>query len=168
MNTRSMNHNVPLVGESEQAAGREYRAKDVFADERGVRLELSGAYPEEAGVRALVRTLRVSEDALTLTDDVTLETEAPVTFVFMLRHRPSIQNGEARFGGLRMAFDASLDVRIEEIRVTDERMTGNFPGSVWRMTMTSGKALKHHQIFALKRTPSVPSGHLPQGGRSEV
>lgn len=168
MNTRSMNHNVPLIGESEQTAGREHRAKDVFADERGARLELSGAYPEEAGVRALVRTLRVSEDALTLTDDVTLETEAPVTFVFMLRHRPSIQNGEARFGGLRMAFDASLDVRIEEIRVTDERMAGNFPGSIWRMTMTSGKALKHHQIFALKRTPSVPPGHLPQGGRPEV
>lgn len=151
MNTRSMNHNVPLIGESEQAAGREHRAKDVSADERGARLELSGAYPEEAGVRSLVRTLRVSEDALALTDDMTLETEAPVTFVFMLRHRPSIQSGEARFGGLRMAFDASLDVRIEEIRVTDECMAGNFPGSVWRMTMTSLKGKKHWQQFRMSK-----------------
>ena len=69
----------------------------------------------------------------------------------MLRHRPSIQNGEARFGGLRMAFDASLDVRIEEIRVTDERMAGNFPGSVWRMTMTGLKGKKHRQQFRISK-----------------
>ena len=168
MNTRSMNHNVPLVGGNEQRAGRERRAADVFADENGARMELAGAYPEEAEIRSLVRTLSVSADALELTDDVTLEKEQPVTFVFMLRHQPTLEHGRAHFGKLGMAFDPSLDVHVEEIHVTDERMAGNFPGSVWRMTMTSGKTLKHHQIFALTRTPSVPSGHLPRGGRLEV
>ena len=168
MNTRSKNHNVPLIGETEQAAGHEYRARDVAADENGARMELAGAYPEEAGVRSLARTLTVSEDELELTDEVTLDAEKPVTFVFMLRHRPTVQNGQAHFGKLRMTFDASLDVRVEEIHVTDARMVKNFPGSVWRMTMTSGEAKEHRQIFALKRTPSVPSGHLPQGGRLEV
>ena len=168
MNTRSMNHNVPLVGGNEQRAGRERRAADVFADENGARMELAGAYPEEAEIRSLVRTLSVSADALELTDDVTLEKEQPVTFVFMLRHQPTLEHGRAHFGKLGMAFDPSLDVHVEEIHVTDERMAGNFPGSVWRMTMTSRKAFKHHQIFALKRTPSVPSGHLPRGGRLEV
>ena len=150
MNTRSKNHNVPLIGETEQAAGREHRARDVAADENGARMELAGAYPEEAGVRSLARTLAVSEDELELTDEVTLDAEKPVTFVFMLRHRPTVQNGQAHFGKLCMTFDASLDVRVEEIHVTDARMAKNFPGSVWRMTMTSREAKEHRQIFALK------------------
>ena len=153
MNTRSMNHNVPLVGGAEQIAGCEHRACGVAADENGARMELAGAYPEDAGVRSLVRTLSVSENALELTDDVTLDAEKPVTFVFMLRHRPTVENGQARFGRLRMTFDASLDVRTEEIPVTDARMAGNFPGSVWRMTMTSGEAKEHHQKFVVRKAP---------------
>ena len=80
---------------------------------------------------------------------MTLDAEKPVTFVFMLRHRPTVENGQARFGRLRMTFDASLDVRTEEIPVTDARMAGNFPGSVWRMTMTSGGAKEHRQMFKI-------------------
>ena len=147
MNTRSMNHNVPLVGETEQTSGRERRARDVFADENGARMELAGAYPEESGIKSLVRTLSVSEDGLELIDDAVLDAEKPVTFVFMLRHRPTVENGKARFGKLCMKFDASLDVRMEEIPVTDARMAKNFPGSVWRMTMTSGEAKEHRQMF---------------------
>ena len=147
MNTRSKNHNVPLVGETEQTSGRERRARDVFADENGARMELAGAYPEESGIKSLVRTLFVSEDGLELIDDAVLDAEKPVTFVFMLRHRPTVENGKARFGKLRMTFDASLDVRMEEIPVTDARMAKNFPGSVWRMTMTSGEAKEHRQMF---------------------
>ena len=153
MNTRSMNHNVPLVGGNEQRAGRERRAADVFADENGARMELAGAYPEEAEIRSLVRTLSVSADALELTDDVTLEKEQPVTFVFMLRHQPTLEHGRAHFGKLGMAFDPSLDVHVEEIHVTDERMAGNFPGSVWRMTMTSGGAKEYHQKFVVRKAP---------------
>ena len=153
MNTRSMNHNVPLVGGNEQRAGRERRAADVFADENGARMELAGAYPEEAEIRSLVRTLSVSADALELTDDVTLEKEQPVTFVFMLRHQPTLEHGRAHFGKLGMAFDPSLDVHVEEIHVTDERMAGNFPGSVWRMTMTSRKAKVHHKKFVVRKAP---------------
>ena len=153
MNTRSMNHNVPLVGGNEQRAGRERRAADVFADENGARMELAGAYPEEAEIRSLVRTLSVSADALELTDDVTLEKEQPVTFVFMLRHQPTLEHGRAHFGKLGMAFDPSLDVHVEEIHVTDERMAGNFPGSVWRMTMTSRKAKVHQKKIVVRKAP---------------
>ncbi len=55
MNTRSSNHNVPLIGGMEQVCGRQHAAKDVRADENGVRMDIAGAYPER--VISLIRKI---------------------------------------------------------------------------------------------------------------
>ena len=141
MNTRSRNHNVPLIGEMEQAHGRERAAKDVQADENGVRMDIAGAYPEN--VTALIRKLEIDGETLTVSDEATLDKEESVTFVLMLRHEPVVEKGRAVFGKLSMTFDPALSVSVEEIPVTDARMEKNFPGSVWRMELTSRKGKEH-------------------------
>ena len=143
MNTRSKNHNVPLIGGMEQVCGRQHAAKDVRADENGVRMDIAGAYPER--VISLIRELNVDKDGLTVSDEVTLDKAENVTFTLMLRHEPTIQNGHAMFGKLSMTFDPAMTVSLEEIPVTDARMAKNFPGSVWRLGITSGEG-KTHQI----------------------
>ena len=152
MNTRSRNHNVPLIGAMEQAAGREHAAADVSADCHGLRLDIAAAYPKEAGVCRLCRTFAIDGNGMTLTDDIELDRAQPVTWVFMLRDRPELSPGSASFGGLRLSHDSTLLQRVEEIPVTDPRMAGNFPGSVWRLALEAPAGRLHHRTFAFQRS----------------
>lgn len=152
MNTRSRNHNVPLIGAMEQAAGREHAAADVSADCHGLRLDIAAAYPKEAGVCRLCRTFAIDGNGMTLTDDIELDRAQPVTWVFMLRDRPELSPGSASFGGLLLSHDSTLLQRVEEIPVTDSRMAGNFPGSVWRLALEAPAGRLHHRTFAFQRS----------------
>ncbi len=150
MNTRSRNHNVPLIGSHEQVAGREHAASAFTADENGVRLNLAGAYPSEAGVQSLLRSVKMSDDGITLTDEVVLAEEKAVTFVFMLRHEPHLAGGQANFGKLRMDYDGDLEPYVEAIPVTDARMAKNFPGTLWRLTLKTLPARQHVHTFQIQ------------------
>lgn len=152
MNTRSRNHNVPLIGAMEQAAGREHAAADVTSDRHGLRLDIAAAYPKEAGVCRLCRTFAIDGNGMTLTDDIELDRAQPVTWVFMLRDRPELSPGSASFGGLLLSHDSTLLQRVEEIPVTDPRMAGNFPGSVWRLALEAPAGRLHHRTFAFQRS----------------
>ena len=152
MNTRSRNHNVPLIGAMEQAAGREHAATGVSADCHGLRLDIAAAYPKEAGVCRLCRTFAIDGNGMTLTDDIELDRAQPVTWVFMLRDRPELSPGSASFGGLLLSHDSTLLQRVEEIPVTDSRMAGNFPGSVWRLALEAPAGRLHHRTFAFQRS----------------
>lgn len=151
-NTRSRNHNVPLVGGAEQAPGRERAAREVSAGAHGARMEIAGAYPEEAGVCSLQRELALEDGAIRLTDDVRLAGPERVTWVFMLREEPSLRPGEARFGPLALRFDPALTPGVERMPVTDERMRRNFPGSFWRLTLESAPAAGQQQTFWITRS----------------
>lgn len=149
-NTRSMNHNLPLIGGAEQAAGRKYAAWDVQADEHGAQMDIAGAYPEEAGVKRLVRTLSVEEGCVTLHDSAALDRAQEVTWVFMLRNEPDCQAGRVRSGRIELDYDVSLDASVAQIPVTDARLARNFPGSLWRLTLTAKAADTHEQTFTVR------------------
>ncbi len=151
-NTRAMNHNVPLIGGAEQCFGRERCAQNVQADDHGAIMEIAAAYPDDAGARRLVRRLSVGEEGITLSDDVALAKAQSVTWVFMLRHQPEIRQGAARFGKLTLAFDPALTAEATEMPVTDSRMAKNFPGSLWRLTLTADAARTHSQNFTITRS----------------
>ena len=89
---------------------------------------------------------------MTLTDDIELDRAQPVTWVFMLRDRPELSPGSASFGGLLLSHDSTLLQRVEEIPVTDPRMAGNFPGSVWRLALEAPAGRLHHRTFAFQRS----------------
>ena len=151
-NTRARNHNIPLVGNTEQCAGRAFCARNVCADAGGARMELAGAYPPEAGVKTLVRTLEMRERGVCLTDEGLLASAQEMTWVFMLRSRPVITVGQVRFGRLALTFDPALEAGAEEMPVTDARMARNFPGSLWRLTLRAPAAIAHKQTFLITRS----------------
>lgn len=148
-NTRSKNHNVPWIEGMEQAPGRQYSARSVHADEHGAEMDIAGAYP--AGIKKLKRTLVRENGGFSLTDSVELEEEKSVTWVFMLRDEPKIETGKVEFGKMKMLFDEALQASAEEMPVTDKRMAGNFPGSVYRLTLTAKRACSHQQTFRMLR-----------------
>ena len=129
-NVRAAYHNLPLIG------GRE---------------QLAAAYDEQAGVETCRRTLILSEDALRLEDSIELIAAQDVTWVFMLRHKPEITRGSLKAGRIHMTFDEALTPAAEEIPVTDGRMAGSFPGSLWRVLLTAGTARAHRQTFVVRR-----------------
>ena len=147
-NTRGMYHNVPVIGEHEQVAGRQRRAKDVDATPSGMALDLSDAYA--VGGCTVRRTLAL-EGCLTLLDEVRLPVSLPVTEVLMLRHRPEIVGSSVVSGAIRIvpAFDAAIGV--EEIPVDDPRMAKNYPGSLWRVAFTDAPALCHTLRLQIER-----------------
>lgn len=151
MNTRARNHNVPLIGGTEQAFGRQYAARDVRADALGAQMDIAGAYPAQAGVLSLKRALRIGDAGITLQDTVRLSAPQQVTWVFMLREKPALGEGRVCFGPLTLRYDGKLTARAEEIPVTDARMARNFPGSLWRLTLTGKPGCEQKQSFSIGR-----------------
>lgn len=150
-NTRSRNHNLPLIGGEEQAPGREYAAREVRADALGAGMELSGAYPRTAHLRRYTRTLTLAQHGFELFDEMTLDQPQPVTWVFMLRNRPVCTPGTAEPGDLRLRFSQTLASACEPYPVTDERMARNFPGTLWRLTLTAAPDTHHAQRICFER-----------------
>ena len=152
MNTRSMYHNVPLVGGAEQEAGRDHAARSVHADEQGVSLDIAGAYPRTAGLCSLVRSLEMGGTGILLRDSLRLKEAQTVIWVFMLRSEPRLEPGRAVFGPLALCCSPQLIPHVEEIPVTDARMARSFPGSLWRLTLTGAPGCEQEQTFMIKRS----------------
>lgn len=149
-NTRSMNHNLPIIGGCEQRAGRNHCARHVQRIEGGMTMDIAPAYGEEAGVLRCERELRL-DDALTLHDCIELAQEKPVEWVFMLRHAPRLNGAAAHTDAITIAWNGRLEARIEEIPATDARMAKNYPGSIWRVTLISQPAMRHDEVFTIER-----------------
>ncbi len=150
-NTRGMYHNVPVIGSLEQQPGREHGARKVDISQNGIFMDIAAAYPKEAEVESLVRHAFFRDTAFIIEDRVKLERDAPVTWVFLLRSRPEIKPGVLKTERITLRFEEGLTPACEEIPVTDARMAKNFPGSLWRVTLTAGKAFGHNQTFTIAR-----------------
>lgn len=149
---RSRYHNVPLIGDFEQAAGEDHRARDVACEVDGLSLDIAGAYPAEAGVKALRRRFSMAEDgAVTLSDEIGLDAPRTVTETLMLRRRPEITGGGVRSGAIRVGFDETMAVEVEEIPIDDPRMARNYPGSLWRVALTAPAARQHRIDIRIER-----------------
>jgi len=153
-NTRSMYHNVPMVGDYEQQPGREHTALDVDIAPEGISMDISAAYPKELGIVNLSRTAFFREDVFILKDDIRLDQPATVTWVFLHRNRPEVKPGAIETDRMIFCFDVSLKPEVEEIPITDARMAKSFPGSLWRVTLTVEAKLQHSQTFMFSRRMS--------------
>lgn len=150
-NTRSRNHNVPLIGGVEQAAGRAFSARDVVGGEHGASMQLRMAYPAQAELCDFTRELHVLERGMEIRDSIGVMSPKPISWVFMLREKPEITAGCAALSRLCLRFDSALEARVSEYPVTDARMARNFPGSLYRLTLSAPQATEHKQTFILTR-----------------
>ena len=150
-NVRSAYHNLPMIGGQEQQPGRMFAASQVECLADGMALNIEGAYARDAGVQTLRRRMELTENAFMLTDSIALHQPVPVTWVFMLREKPEISENTVISGTITMVFPAALTPSIEEIPVTDPRMARSFPGSLWRVLLTSAPANAIDAQFTVRR-----------------
>jgi len=149
-NVRAAYHNLPMIGEFEEREGTEHRARSVTASGNGLALDLAAAYEEAAGIRSLRRTFALEENGLTLTDEISLETPQPVTWVFMLRHKPATATGRADAGQITLRFPEELETAVEEIPMADTRMAGIWHESLWRLTLHGKAARERRAVFSVR------------------
>ena len=88
----SLGHSVPIIDGKGQAAGGQYRASNVFADDSGFCLNMESAYADTR-LKKLVRSFRTDENSVSLTD--TFSCSAPVTerFISLYEPRPNGSGG---------------------------------------------------------------------------
>lgn len=65
---RSTHHNLPLINGVEQKNGKEYKANKFEIKNSEIMLEFSEAYPKEAGISCLKRTIKLEENSMLLED----------------------------------------------------------------------------------------------------
>ena len=150
-NTRSGFHNLPLISGCEQLAGPQYAARDCRKLDNGLELDMAGAYGPEACVTQAKRFVSVAMGMLTLEDNIRLTQAKPVTWVFMLRNKPELEPGRIHMGPVSMELEEDLTPAVEEIPITDTRMAGSYPGSLWRLTLTAKPDVCHHRVFLVER-----------------
>ena len=147
-NVQAQWHNLPMIGGAAQREGAEHRSEKAERTPDGMALNLEKAYGAEAGVKRLRRSFSLSGEGLRLRDEVELEEEKPVTWVFLLREKPAWKNGRVTAGRMQIRCPEGLDFSAEEKPVTDPRMARNWPGSLWRVRLQGKPAKDFSAEFA--------------------
>lgn len=150
-NTRSMNHNVPLIGGREQVEGIEHAARQVQRTADGIQLDMAAAYPADGAPAAAVRSLTLTDAGLALIDTIELRSAEAVTWVFMLRNEPQVSAGQVHAGAVIINCDPDLTCEVTAIPVEDARMAANFPGTVYRLAFTAAPASCHDRTFTVAK-----------------
>ena len=151
MHVRSGYHNVAMINGVEQGHTAENKANVLEANDDGARMELKDAYPDAAGLTGYERSLRMDDNEVTLQDHITLKAPGEVAWVFMTREKPVVDAGCINLGHCVLHCDKGLTATVEEIPITDERMARNFPGSLFRLILTSKGRQDYQETFVFKK-----------------
>ncbi len=156
---QSAYHNLPVINGIMQHNGRQFKATDVQYNSNKKRVEfelnLTKAYPEDAGVKSWKRKITFNRNKdITLTDQYMLDkTEKPLQYTLMTWAEPTIDKaGIIRIQLANRTDNAAKDilisytknnlsVEIEPIEITDGRLKSVWQDKVYRILFTE-KSLK--------------------------
>jgi hypothetical protein len=145
---QSAYHNLPTIGGVMQGAGRRFQASKVSYrsgdDGAEMSLSLAQAYPEEAGIREWMRTLRLDRRRNeVLVRDQYLLSKAPaeITLTLMSLREPRPSPGIIDYGLARVFFDArALTPKVEEIKLPEGRLRSVWGPRLWRTLLVAAPA----------------------------
>lgn len=152
-------HSLPTVGGIQQAAGKAYRARDVHyaADDSfaELRMELAGAYPEEAGIEQWIRTFRLnrgegSPAEVSVSDRFMLKHPVSELMLSLISlHAPSAAEGKllvrdpSSGTGVELDYDEDqLSAVVEEIPLTDSRVRSVWGDQLYRIVLKANNAVQ--------------------------
>jgi hypothetical protein len=153
---QSAYHNLPTIGDVMQSPGRQFAARSVAHeatdDHAALRLDIAGAYPEQANVKAWRRTVRLNRDRnVEVVEDYTLTKPAgEITLTLMTPCRVKAEKPgrlllEALPAGepdtsVRVVYDeAKLQAVLETIPVEDGRLRSVWPAQMTRILLKAEK-----------------------------
>jgi hypothetical protein len=108
-------HSLPTFDGVIQKNGIDFKSKnEVFsADEKSYTLDITEAYPTEAGLKSYIRRGEI-KDGVIITDDIALDTEREIDFVFTSPTEPKIEGGAFIMnGGVKLSADFAAELSVE-------------------------------------------------------
>jgi hypothetical protein len=121
-NMQSEYHNLPTFGGIGQKDGAEFKSRDEKFDAEAmtVTMELSGAYPKDAGVIRYTRSLALCGSEVCVSDSFTLKDTEYVEFRFLTTEKPLMkENGKLTLpAGRTLLYAPSL--KFEAVKVETE------------------------------------------------
>ena len=127
---QSLYHNLPAIGGVGQHQGERFASKCEVYDEkaRSLTMDISDAWEKECGIISLVRTGSLNGGVVTVCDDIKLENEADIDFVFITHIEPKLA-GDGKIAlnmGCVLNYDPSLKAEIEEFEPTGMKSIGSW------------------------------------------
>ncbi len=145
-------HNVPLINGQAQPFGAQYKAQQAKFDPKknSFSLDLTQAYPKDAGIKQWDRRFTLQANGLTITDDAELtRADSTTAFHLMSWAKPVIGNNgtivlEKQNETLTIQYDPKLlSATYETMPVTDPRLSNVWGKEVYRIVLTArSKKLK--------------------------
>lgn len=140
-------HNLPTIGEVEQAYGAAFRAQDVICrlerDYAMLSLSLAAAYPEAAGIDEWQRSAILSREdgVVQLIDVFDLKLPARVRFHFVSPIRPALSQRYAQLGPVRMRWEEGLAAEVDELPVAGAEYAALWGETLYLLTLTTPNAV---------------------------
>ena len=127
---QSLYHNLPSFNGIGQMQGECFASKNEIynKDERSLSLELADAWVKECGITSFTRKGCLMDGVVTLVDNISLESEQIIDFVFLTHIKPEVisQGKIALNKGCVLNYDASLTPEIEEFIPEGMETTGSW------------------------------------------
>ncbi len=143
-NTRSRNHSVPLIGDTEQAAGARYHAALLSAEQDRALLQLAKAYPERLELVDCTREIALTARQFLVTDDILANAPQTLEEVFITAVEPELmERGKIRLGAIVLEYPPAMTPEITPLPHTDERLLASYPEPLYRLALREGAARQH-------------------------
>ncbi len=122
--TRGSYHNIPMINGTEQPAGRMYRADRFEASEDGICISYPNAYPKDALISGLNRSLELTDSTLLITDCFDFIDEGKQNFceVLMSVLPVSVENNVATIDGRYTISSSTGVLQCERVPFEDANL----------------------------------------------
>ena len=138
---QSQYHNLPQINSTDQRDGKQFAAAEAKYRKGSLSLNITGAYPAEAGVKRWVRTVGIAKNgSVTVNEDYELaKSEGETKLMLITIEQPELAGkGVVKIGTHRIEYNASqLDVAVEPISdKLDPLLQGIWGKTMYRIVMT--------------------------------
>ena len=152
-------HNLPMINGVPQRFGQEYKATNVVCKEkqRFFSADISTAYPEEAAVNSWIRSYKLENKRLVITEKFSLkETRAANQVNFLVwgdidiskAGKVIVKVGEEQ---ATLEYPANFKATLETIELPDTRLSNVWGKQIYRIVLTdSQKKLEGNYKFIIK------------------
>ena len=150
-NTRSANHNLPLINGAEQTAGEKYRAEISEVTEDSICLEIRGAWPEDTAPRTLKREFTVSSDGVTIRDIMETRSPVPCSWVFITAQKTAAEGKTLRVGDAVMTFPEGASVTVKPLAPEAKYVLNNYPDGLSRIVLSYPANTSFDMTFSIRK-----------------
>ncbi|MBP5153106.1 MAG: heparinase II/III family protein [Lachnospiraceae bacterium] len=138
---QSAYHNLPTINGVLQAAGAEYKAKDVktfFSDKVcDISMDIADAYPSEAGVSSYLRHVSLYKESQVVVEDRIVfsnpENQNNYCLNLLFAKEPEISGNTIKLPNASVEFLGDVMLSCETIKVTDERLRWSWKSDLHRV-----------------------------------